>query len=127
MKIVIPVGEYLGLESPVHGHFGSAPAFALVDSETMAVEAIGNSDKVHVHGACNPMNALAGSNPEAVVVGGIGMGALMGLRAAGIKVYRAAGGTVADVVRQLKTAELTEIEENGACAGHSGGHSCHGS
>jgi predicted Fe-Mo cluster-binding NifX family protein len=130
MRIVIPVGEYLGLESPVYGHFGSAPAFALVDSETMAVEAVGNRDLVHVHGACNPVKALAGSNPDAVVVGGIGMGALLGLRAAGIKVYRAVGGTVADVIRQLKTAELEELEENGTCAGHSAhsaGHSCHGS
>jgi len=25
----------------------------------------------------------------------------------------------------LKAAELPEIEENGACAGHGGGHSCH--
>ena len=125
MKIAIPVGEYLGLESPVFGHFGSAPAFALVDAETMSVEAIGNDDQSHVHGSCSPMRALAGARPQAVIVGGIGMGALMGLRAAGIKVYRAAGGTVADAVRQFKAAELTEIEEDGACGGHGGGHSCH--
>ena len=125
MKIAIPVAEYLGLESPVYGHFGSAPAFALVDAETMSVKAINNSDHAHVHGACSPMKALAGARPDAVVVGGIGMGALLGLRAAGIKVFRAVDGTVADAVRQLKAAELPEIEENGACAGHGSGHSCH--
>jgi len=53
------------------------------------------------------------------------MGALLGLRAAGIKVYRAVDGTVADAVRQLKAEELPAIEENGACAGHGVGHSCH--
>ena len=125
MKIAIPVAEYLGLESPVYGHFGSAPAFALVDAETMSVKAINNSDHAHVHGACSPMKALAGARPDAVVVGGIGMGALLGLRAAGIKVFRAVDGTVADAVRQLKASELPEIEETGACAGHGGGHSCH--
>ena len=125
MKIAIPVEEYRGLESPVYGHFGSAPAFALVDAETMAVEAIGNCDHAHVHGACNPMKALAGARPAAVIVGGIGTGALLGLKAAGIKVYRASGGTVADAVRQFKAAELPEIDEHGACAGHGGGHSCH--
>jgi predicted Fe-Mo cluster-binding NifX family protein len=125
MKIAIPVAEYHGLESPVYGHFGSAAAFALVDTETMAVKAISNNDQAHVHGACSPMKALAGARPDAVIVGGIGMGALLGLRAAGIKVFRAAEGTVADAVRQFKAAELPEIEEKGACAGHGGGHSCH--
>jgi predicted Fe-Mo cluster-binding NifX family protein len=109
----------------VYGHFGSAPAFALVDAETMSVEAIGNRDHAHVHGACSPMKALAGARPDTVIVGGIGMGALLGLREAGIKVYRCIGGTVVDAVRQLKAAALQEIEENGACAGHAGGHACH--
>ena len=125
MKVCIPVAEYRGLESPVYGHFGSAPAFALVDAETLSVEPIGNRDHAHVHGACSPMKALAGARPDAVIVGGIGAGALQGLKAAGIKVYRAAGGTVADAVRQFKAAELAEIDEDGACAGHGAGHSCH--
>ena len=125
MKIAIPVAEYRELKSPVYGHFGSAPAFALVDSETLSVEALGNRDHAHVHGACSPLKALAGARPDAVIVGGIGAGALLGLRAAGIKVYRAAGGTVADAVRQFKAAELPEIEEDGVCAGHGGDHSCH--
>jgi predicted Fe-Mo cluster-binding NifX family protein len=127
MKIAIPVEEYRGLDSAMYGHFGSASAFALVDSETMSVEALVNRDAAHVHGACSPMKALAGARPDAVIVGGIGMGALMGLREAGIKVFRAVGGTVADAVRQFKANTLAEMEENCACAGHGGGHSCHGS
>lgn len=125
MKIAIPVEDYRGIESQVYGHFGSAPAFALVDTETLSVEAIGNRDHAHVHGACSPMKALAGARPDAVIVGGIGTGALLGLKAAGIKVYRASGGTVADAVRQFKATALPEIEEDGACAGHGEGHSCH--
>ena len=121
MKICIPVAEYYGLESPVYGHFGSAPCFALVDTDSMAVERLANRDIDHIHGACNPVKAIAGAKPDAVIVGGIGTGALLGLAAAGIKVYRAGGGTVADAVRQFKTAELPEIQEDGACAGHS----CH--
>ena len=125
MKIAIPVAEYCGLESAVYGHFGSAPSFALVDAETMSVKEISNRDHAHVHGACSPMKALAGARPDAIIVGGIGMGALLGLRAAGIKVFRAVGGTVADAVKQFNAAALQEMEENGACAGHGGGHSCH--
>ena len=98
MKVAIPVAEYRGLESLVYGHFGSAPIFVLVDSETMSVEALGNQDQAHVHGQCSPVKALAGARPDAVVVGGIGAGAVRGLRAAGIKVYCCCGGTVAQAV-----------------------------
>lgn len=124
MRVAIPVEEYRGLESLVYGHFGSAPAFAIVDSETMAVEALGNSDQTHVHGQCSPMKALAGMTPEAVMVGGIGAGALLGLRGAGIKVYRAAGKTVAEAVAHLKNGTLREMTPECACGGHGGGGGC---
>jgi len=125
MKIAIPVAEYNGLESPVYGHFGSAPVFALVDAETMSAEPIGNRDHGHVHGQCSPLKALAGARPDAIIVGGIGMGALLGLREAGMKVYRCSGGTVEEAVRQFKAGQLAEIENDGVCDGHGGGHSCH--
>ena len=125
MKIAIPVAEYLGMESVVFGHFGSAPAFALVDSDAMTVEMPANRDHGHVHGACSPLKALSGVKPEAVVVGGIGMGALLGLNAAGIKVYRAVNGTVAEVVARFKAGCLAEMDASSACAGHDHGHTCH--
>ena len=125
MKIAIPVADYRALESQVYGHFGSAPVFALVDSETMDIKPVGNRDHGHVHGACSPLKALAGAKPDAIIVGGIGMGALLGLRAAGMKVYRCTEGTVADAVRLLKDNKLEEIDDKGACGGHGGGHTCH--
>jgi predicted Fe-Mo cluster-binding NifX family protein len=125
MRVAIPVAEECGLESLVYGHFGSAPLFVLVDSETRTVAPLGNGDRAHVHGQCSPLRALAGARPEAVVVGGIGTGALRGLREAGIKVYRCSGGTVAQALQQLKAGELPEMNENSACPGHAGGHRCH--
>jgi predicted Fe-Mo cluster-binding NifX family protein len=125
MKICIPVSEYRELSSPVYGHFGSAPCFALVDTDTMKVERLSNRDHDHVHGACSPMKAMAGVKPDVVVVSGIGTGALLGLRSAGIKVCRADGGTVAQVVRLLKDGKLSEMDENAACAGHAGGYDCY--
>jgi len=125
MKVAVPVAEDYGLESLVYGHFGSAPIFVLVDSDTMSVESLGNRDQGHVHGQCSPMQALAGRSPDAVLVGGIGVGAVRGLRVAGIKVYRCSGGTVAQAIGQLKAGELPEINEDAACPGHAGGHTCH--
>jgi len=125
MKVCIPIAQYHGLESLVYAHFGSAPAFALVDTETMAVAPLANADHGHVHGACSPIQALAGASPDAVIVGGIGTSALLGLHAAGIKVYRLAGGTVAQAVRQLQAGELAQMDQRAACPGHADGHTCH--
>lgn len=125
MKVAIPVIEYCGLESLINGHFGSAPAFALVDSETLDVEPLINQNSDHVHGMCSPMRALAGAKPDAVIVGGIGAGALMGLRSAGIKVYRSVEGTVVQAVKQLKSGKLIEMAEDAVCSGHANGHTCH--
>ena len=124
MKICIPVAECKGLESPVYGHFGSAPLFVEVDTETMAVEPISNQDHGHVHGSCNPMKAIAGRKPDAVLVGGIGPGALVGLRQAGIAVFLAPQGTVADAVRMFNAGELAELERQATCGGHQGPTGC---
>lgn len=121
MKIGIPVAEYHGLDSQVYGHFGSAPGFALVDSENLSIEPVSNRDHDHVHGACSPVRALAGAKPDVVVVGGMGAGALRGLRSLGIRVYRCSGGTIAEAVRQLRTGELAELDDSAVCAGHGGG------
>jgi predicted Fe-Mo cluster-binding NifX family protein len=124
MKICIPVAEDRGLESPVYGHFGSAPNFVLVDADTMAVERLDNHDEGHVHGQCSPVKALAGARPDAVVVGGIGAGAVLGLRNAGIRVYQATGRTVGEAVALLKQGTLQEIDAQHACTGH-GDSGCH--
>lgn len=125
MKVCIPVKEYQGLDSIVYSHFGSAPVFALVDTETMAVEPLNNRDEHHDHGKCSPLKAIGGREITAVIVGGIGPGAIRGLDAAGIQVYRSSGGTVAEAVQQFKNGALSAFSLQHACGGHSSGHDCH--
>ena len=121
MKVCIPVTEVRGLESPVHGHFGSAPAFLAVDTATLAVEVLSNGDREHVHGACSPVRALAGAKPDAVMVGGLGAGALAGLRQMGIRVYLAPAGTVEQAVRLFNAEQLEELVATATCGGHAHG------
>ena len=124
MKICFPVADFRGLESPVYGHFGSAPMFALVDTESMTVESVANRDRGHAHGRCSPMQALANTRPEAVVVGGIGRGALLGLRALGVKVYQYAG-SIREALEQIRAGALREVVESDACGGQGHGAGCH--
>lgn len=125
MKLCIPVAENQALNSIVYGHFGSAPLFLLVDSETLVVEPLPNGGHDHVHGACNPLQALAGRAVDAVIVGGIGAGAVRGLRQAGIAVYHSSEQTVEEAVARYKAGELPEVDAQHACGGHSTGGNCH--
>ena len=126
MNLCISVEEYRGLDSIVFGHFGSAPAFALVNTETMIVEALDNHDHDHQHGMCSPLKAIGSRPVDAVIVGGIGPGAIRGLQAAGIDVFRFVGGTVADAVQQYMAGALPALTLQHACGGHGTGHDCHG-
>ena len=122
VNLCIPVTADRGLESPVSGHFGSAPLFMLVDVEARRAQALTNTRAVHEHGACRPLDALAGHEIDAVVVGGIGAGALMKLQGAGIRVFRATAPTVAGCLDAFTRNEVEEIGPGGACGRHGHGH-----
>ena len=125
MRVCIPVSDYQGLDSPVHGHFGSAPCFAVIDTDTMNVERLSNRDEHHVHGACSPLSALAGHKVDTVLIGGIGRGALLGLKRGGISVHRVTADTVGEAVAYLLAGNVEELDENGTCGGHGEASSCH--
>lgn len=122
MQICIPVVEDRGLDSRVSGHFGSAPGFMIVDTDSGACRLIGNQNQHHAHGMCQPLAALAGEQVDGIIVGGIGMGALMKLQAAGITVYRASHPTVVETIAAFKQGELQPVDQDGACASHHGHH-----
>lgn len=121
MKVCFAVQKDDGVESVVYGHFGSAPAFIVVDTGLGSTAAVDNHDLGHVHGACNPILALGGLSVDAVVVGDIGAGAITRLRAEGIKVYRSAAETVRQNLDLLQGGQLPEILAQNACGGHQQG------
>lgn len=125
MKVCFAVEQYEGIDSFVYGHFGSAPAFVVVDTTNDAVSRINNGDLGHEHGACNPIMALNGSEVDAVVVGGIGAGALRGLNARGIRVFAALDQTVKGNLDLIKIGKLPEMTMQQTCGGHGGGGCAH--
>lgn len=125
MEIAFPVQENRGLESPVYGHFGSAPVFVIVDTDNLDVRTVENNNLQHDHGQCQPMKALSGNIVDAVVVGGIGGGALQRLNAEGIRVFRAVEGSIADNLELVKSGKCPEFLMNMTCAGHLHKGGCH--
>jgi predicted Fe-Mo cluster-binding NifX family protein len=124
MKIAFPVQEDHGFDSKVYNHFGSAGIFIIINSETGEKKLVNNADLNHIHGQCQPLAALNGAVVDGIVVGGVGRGALSKLRNAGIKVFRAVEGTVAENLKLFKDGQLPEFEMNHICAGHGKGGVC---
>ena len=118
MKVCFPVEDAKGVDSEVYGHFGSAPVFIIVDTKDNQVTTINNKDQHHAHGACNPLKALDNQNVDAIVVGGIGAGALTKLNQQGIKVFRAEAQKVKENIGLLKGGGLPEFTMQHTCAGH---------
>ena len=126
MKIAFPIQEDKGTQSPVFNHFGSAPLFIIMDTDTRAHETIANQNVNHTHGNCQPTVALGGKSVDAVVVGGIGKGALMKLKQAGITTYRGIDASVMENFELILSKKLPEFAMDQTCIGdHADGHCAH--
>ncbi|OHD54892.1 MAG: hypothetical protein A2Y33_16100 [Spirochaetes bacterium GWF1_51_8] len=123
MTVAIPVEKDNGMQSPMYGHFGSAPYYFLFDTDTEKYRIIDNTGKEHEHGNCTPASELAESKTDFVICSGMGMRAIQKLNALGIKVLFGQGITdSAEALGKFKAGELREISLDEACGHH---HGCH--
>ncbi|MBF0207564.1 MAG: NifB/NifX family molybdenum-iron cluster-binding protein [Oligoflexia bacterium] len=118
MRICIPVNENNGVDSTVCAHFGSAPFFMIVDTDSLVCKAVVNTNQHHSHGMCQPLAALKDEDFDGIVVGGIGAGALNKLAAANISVYKTEHATIRETVTAAKNNQLKTFAPNMACSGH---------
>jgi predicted Fe-Mo cluster-binding NifX family protein len=119
MKICFPVQKDDGIDSTIYNHFGSAPFFVIVDTDTDALSTINNRDQHQTHGAYNPMKALDDQKVDAIVVGGIGAGTLTRLNQMGIIVLRSAAATIRKNMAMFVWHKLPTLTLQGCRGGHS--------
>lgn len=122
MKVCVPVEENKGLDSVAYGHFGTAPFFLIYDIENEEMKIIKNGDLHHEHGMCQPLKALNGEKVDAILVGGIGAGALMKLNHQNIKVYKVTNETASKNIELLKGNKLGEFRVENSCNHHDCSH-----
>jgi len=89
-----------------------------------STQTINNQDEYHAHGACRPTKALNNQQIDAIVVGGIGAGALNGLNRMGLKIYRSKGVTIRQNIELYKGGILAELTGEQCCGGHSNDGGC---
>jgi predicted Fe-Mo cluster-binding NifX family protein len=124
MKICFPIENDKGLDSTISDHFGSSPLFLLADIDSGETTVISNADQHHSHGACNPLQALQGSQIQGIAVRNIGAGAIGHLTRSGLRVYKTTGDTVRENVAKLASNTLPEYSPSEGCSGHGHGEGC---
>jgi predicted Fe-Mo cluster-binding NifX family protein len=122
MRIAVPAADGSGLDSTINGHFGSAPCFVVVDTDTMEFHVIPNASAHHGSGSCQPLSVLAGHRVDAVVAAGMGSRALEMMTASGIRVLCTAGPTVRDAAGQVARGEAPALVST--CGHHHDGAGC---
>lgn len=100
------------LDSHVDSRFGRAPYFLLVDTETLAFEAVSNSQNLQAaQGAgIQAASLVARIRPAAVLTGHCGPKAFQVLESAGIRVYTGVSGTIREAVARLNEGALTPAQ-----------------
>ena len=124
MRLCIPTDNNHGLDAPISGHFGSAPYFTLVDSDTSSVQVVTNRHAHHAPGTCEAAKGLPGHGVGAVLCAGLGRRALQHLRGVGIDVFVTDAGYARPAVEAFRSGGVKPLTSEAAC--HGGGHG-HGS
>jgi predicted Fe-Mo cluster-binding NifX family protein len=121
MKICIPTMDKSGLNAMISDHFGKAPVFTFIDTETNVIEAFSNESD-HNGGTGSPPDHIAKHGAEIVLASGAGGKAISMLNDHGIKVYIGNHGTVKEILEKWKTGTLTEAGSESGCKHHDDHH-----
>jgi predicted Fe-Mo cluster-binding NifX family protein len=105
MRVLIPVDEAGGLESPISDEFGEATFFLVVDGDR--VEVYRNEEVIKGRG--HRWEEILQLRPDVVITREIGKPAYHAFRARGVKMYFAEGTTAREALERLKRGELREF------------------
>lgn len=119
MKIAI-TSQGDNLEALVDLRFGRCAYFVIIDPETEKFEAVLNP-AIDAMGGAGPQAAQTISENGAVgiITGNVGPNAFQTLKAANIRIYQGASGTVKETLAKYKRGELKEFS-NSSVPGHFG-------
>ena len=116
MKVAIPTTDDRGVDSMVFEHFGKAPYYTVVDTETGQAEAEPNRGQ-HCGGTQSPAELISESGVNAVFCANLGRRAVKLFGDEGILVFWVAQGNVKGALEDYSAGRLQRATEEGACSG----------
>ena len=109
MKIAISATGNM-MESQMDQRFGRAASFIIVETETMAYEALDNGAAADSGGAgISAAQLVADKDALAVITGNVGPNAMNVLKAANIQIYKGSAASVKENVELFKKGALEKI------------------
>lgn len=110
MKIIVTATEN-NLDAPVDPRFGRCQYFIIVNPETLDYNAQENDQKNAIGGAgVQAAQTVANAQVDAVVTGSVGPNAFETLKAANVKIFTGATGTVKDAIEAFVQGSLQETD-----------------
>ena len=108
MKVAVTSKGIL-LDSEVDPRFGRAPYILIVDTESLAFEAVDNSDNVNAFKGAGIQAAtmISDKGAEVLMTGYCGPKAFTTLEAAGVKVVSDISGKVRDAITAFKEGKVS--------------------
>ncbi|HEX54614.1 MAG: dinitrogenase iron-molybdenum cofactor biosynthesis protein [Candidatus Altiarchaeales archaeon] len=117
MKIAIPTSGNKGLDDSVSEHFGRAPAFTIIDSDTMDFRVIENTSE-HMGGIGKPPEIMKKEGVDIMICSALGFRAIKMFENLGIEVFVGAHGTVREAIEMWKRGKLQRATYEHGCRGH---------
>jgi len=115
MRLCVPILEDRGVDSPVSLHFGRAPLFLIVDTETQVCQAVTNTNPGFSLGKCQPLAALSEIRIDAVAAINVGTGVIKALQSANIRLYKVESESIAKTIEGYQAGRLVEITLDYTC------------
>jgi len=98
------------LDAPLSPIFGRCPAYIFVETDDLQYETVANPAVSAAGGAgIQAAQFVSQRDVKAVLTGNVGPNAFGVLRAAGVQVYLASGGTVREAIIQFKEGKLEPV------------------
>jgi predicted Fe-Mo cluster-binding NifX family protein len=120
MRVCIPTTDDAGRAAQLSDHFGRAPYYTIVDTESDEVEVVPNQSR-HRGGKKMPPTYVADYDVDAVLLDHVGKRGMELFDEHGIDVLQTSAGTVDEIVERFQNGDLTELTMQDAHS-HGGGH-----
>jgi len=117
MKICVPTMGEAGMEEAICQHFGRAPTFTIVDTDSGKITVLPNVSE-HMGGTGLPTETIFAAGVQLMIVGGLGPKAVAMFNEGGVDVFVGATGTVKDAIDDWRANMLSRAIVDNACQDH---------
>lgn len=121
MKVCVPTRDNNGMEGTVEQHFGKAPTYTILDTDSGEISVIPNTSE-HMGGVDLPPEFLYKNGVEIMLCAGLGHRAVKIFESYGIDVFVGAGGTVQEAIEAWEAGQLNNASAENTCAEHEHHH-----